>query len=103
MPQRIEASRQLELGETVPQKFGEKLERLQKRVGPLCIGLDTDWSKGPGEFKVLGIEEGTFQFNKIIIDSTYDLVCSFKPNTAFYNLYLVLYIEVLLSFAVSPV
>src|SRR3989344_2147519 len=85
MPQRIEASRQLELGETVPQKFGEKLERLQKRVGPLCIGLDTDWSKVPGEFKVLGIEEGTFQFNKIIIDSTYDLVCSFKPNTAFYE------------------
>ncbi|GEM_PF-6178 len=82
---RTEVSRHLETGEVVPRTFKEKLERLQKKVGPLCIGLDTDWSKVPGEFKVLGIEEGTFQFNKIIIDSTYDLVCSFKPNTAFYE------------------
>ena len=85
MPPRVEISKYLELGEAEPKKFGEKLERLQRRVGPLCIGLDSDWSKVLGEFKVLGREEGTFQFNKIIIDSTSDLVCAFKPNTAFYE------------------
>jgi len=85
MPQRTELSRHLELGEVEPKKFGEKLERLQQRAGPLCIGLDTNWSKIPGEFKVLKREEGTFQFNKIIIDSTSDLVCAFKLNTAFYE------------------
>lgn len=85
MAPKVETSRRLESGEAEPKEFGKKLERLQRRVGPLCIGLDTDWSKVPGEFKVLGIEEGTFQFNKIIIDSTFDLVCAFKPNTAFYE------------------
>lgn len=85
MPPKIETSRHLESGEAEPKDFGKKLERLQRRVGSLCIGLDTDWSKVPGEFKVLGREEGTFQFNKIIIDSTFDLVCAFKPNTAFYE------------------
>lgn len=84
MPQ-IELSRRLELGEAEPRKFNEKLERLQGKVGPLCIGLDSDWSKIPGEFKVLGREEGTFQFNKTIIDSTYDMVCAFKPNIGFYE------------------
>lgn len=81
----IEVSRHLELGETEPKKFGEKLERLQRKVGPLCIGLDTDWSKVPGEFKILGIEEGTFEFNKTIIESTFDQVCAYKPNIAFYE------------------
>jgi len=81
----VELSRHLELGEAEPRKFNEKLERLQKKVGPLCVGLDSDWSKIPGEFKVLGREEGTFQFNKAIIDSTYDLVCAFKPNIGFYE------------------
>jgi len=85
MPPRVEISKYLELGEAEPKKFGEKLERLQQKVGPLCVGLDTDWGKVPGEFKVLGREEGTFQFNKTIIDSTFDLVCAFKPNTAFYE------------------
>lgn len=85
MPPRVEISKYLELGEAEPKKFGEKLERLQQRVGALCIGLDSDWRKVPGEFKVLGREEGTFQFNKAIIDRTFDLVCAFKPNTAFYE------------------
>ncbi|MCL4418560.1 orotidine-5'-phosphate decarboxylase [Patescibacteria group bacterium] len=85
MPPKVELSRHLELGEIEPRDFGTKLERLQRKVGPLCIGLDTDWSKVPGEFKELGREEGTFQFNKTIIDSTFDLVCAFKPNTAFYE------------------
>ncbi len=82
---RNEASKHLEFGETEPKKFGEKLERLQRRVGSLCIGLDSAWSMIPGEFKILKREEGVFQFNKTIIDSTFDLVCAFKPNTAFYE------------------
>ena len=28
-----------------------------------------------------------FEFNKAIIDSTKDLVCAYKPNIAFYEMY----------------
>ena len=69
----------------IPKTFTEKLERLQERGNFVCVGLDSDWSKIPGEFKELGREEGTFQFNRAIIDSTADLVCAYKPNIAFYE------------------
>ena len=52
----------------IPKTFTEKLERLQERGNFVCVGLDSDWSKIPGEFKELGREEGTFQFNRAIID-----------------------------------
>ena len=43
----------------------------------LCIGLDIEPSKIP--------VQDPFEFNKAIIDSTYDLCCAFKPNLAFYE------------------
>jgi len=43
----------------------------------LCIGLDPDPELIPG----LDI----FDFNRAIIDATYDLVCAYKPNLAFYE------------------
>lgn len=83
--QPAESLRHLEFGEREPQNFREKLERLWKKGNFVCVGLDSDWSKIPGEFKNLGREEGTFQFNKENIDYTADLVCSYKPNIAFYE------------------
>lgn len=77
--------KQLEPGEREPKTFNEKLKRLWRREHLGCVGLDSDWGKIPGEFKPLGREEGTFQFNKKIIDSTVDLVCAFKPNISFYE------------------
>lgn len=44
----------------------------------LCVGLDTDHTRLPRGF-------GQFEFNKAIIDATADLVCAFKPNSAFYE------------------
>ncbi len=43
----------------------------------LCIGLDPDPELMP--------RVGIFQFNKAIIDATWDLVCAYKPNLAFYE------------------
>jgi len=50
--------------------FLQKLEKaIKKNNSLLCVGLDN----------------GDFKFNKKIIDQTYDLVCAFKPDTAFYE------------------
>lgn len=43
----------------------------------LCVGLDSDPEKIPGGLSQL-------EFNKLVIDSTHDLVCPLKPNEAFY-------------------
>lgn len=49
-----------------------------KNNSVVCVGLDADVSKLPA---------GTDQvsFNKAIIDATHDLVCAYKPNSAFYE------------------
>jgi len=41
----------------------------QKNNSLLCVGLD----------------QAFFEFNKNIIDTTHDLVCAYKPNSAFYE------------------
>jgi orotidine-5'-phosphate decarboxylase len=49
----------------------------------LCVGLDPDIAKLPAH---LGDSEAPyFTFNKAIIDATADLVCAYKPNSAFYE------------------
>ncbi len=65
-------------------KFKEKLlEAAQTNKSWLCVGLDPDLNKlpGPVEKSVEGIEI----FLKNIIDTTKDLVCAYKPNSAFYE------------------
>lgn len=51
----------------------------------LCVGLDPDPVKMPSSVSrdIGGIEI----FLKAIIDSTSDLVCAFKPNSAFFEIY----------------
>lgn len=50
--------------------FLQKLEKaISKNNSLLCVGLDNS----------------DFEFNKKIIDQTYDLVCAYKPDTAFYE------------------
>jgi len=53
----------------------EKLSRINKSF--LCIGLDPY----PEYMPIKDI----FKFNQTIIDCTYDLVCAYKPNIAFYE------------------
>ena len=49
----------------------------------LCVGLDPDMAMLPAH---LGDSDAPyFTFNKAIIDATADLVCAYKPNSAFYE------------------
>lgn len=49
----------------------------------LCVGLDPDLGKLPANLR--DVESPYFAFNKAIIDATADLVCAYKPNSAFYE------------------
>ncbi len=51
----------------------------------LCIGLDPIHDKLPDFLKTGNISKELFEFNRDIIDATFDLVCAYKPNTAFYE------------------
>lgn len=64
--------------------FQQKLDAIvAKNNSLLCVGLDSDVKKLP---KHLGGEKyPQFTFNKAIIDATHDLVCAYKPNSAFYE------------------
>jgi orotidine-5'-phosphate decarboxylase len=49
----------------------------------LCVGLDPNMDMLPAHLR--DSETPFFDFNKAIIDATADLVCAFKPNSAFYE------------------
>lgn len=49
----------------------------------VCVGLDPNMDKIPQSLRASATPY--FDFNKAIIDATADLVCSFKPNSAFYE------------------
>lgn len=64
--------------------FFETLEKLQKKNQSLvCVGLDIDLEKVPKE--ILKENDPVFSFNKAIVDATKDVVCTYKPNIAFYE------------------
>jgi len=67
-------------------KFTEKLDAaVKKNNSLLCIGLDIDLKRIPAS--LLNKSDPIFDFNKAIIDATKDLVCAYKPNIAFYEMY----------------
>ncbi|MCK8141341.1 orotidine-5'-phosphate decarboxylase [Flavobacterium sp. I-SCBP12n] len=61
------------------------IDQIKRKKSFLTIGLDVDLSKIPTH--LLELEDPIFEFNKGIIDATYDLCVSYKPNTAFYEAY----------------
>lgn len=64
--------------------FQQKLDKIVKKNNSLlCIGLDSDADKIPIHLKQK--EYPIFEFNKAIIQSTSDLVCAYKPNSAYYE------------------
>ena len=66
--------------------FIKKLEQCWQKDTLVCVGLDPDFDQLPTIVKnQRSVEEAMFTFNRDIIDATYDLVCSFKPNAAFYE------------------
>ena len=50
----------------------------QRNGSLLCVGLDTRLDRLPAG-------ETLFHFNRRIVDATRDLVCAYKPNSAFYE------------------
>lgn len=64
--------------------FKTKLNRaVEKNNSLLCVGLDSDLERIPEHIK--SGKNPQFTFNKAIIDTTHDLVCAYKPNSAFYE------------------
>ena len=67
--------------------FNELLEANWKRGKFLCVGLDPDIGKMPESARKGSTRETLVAFNKAIIDATKDIVCAYKPNAAFYEMY----------------
>ncbi len=51
----------------------------------LCVGLDSDFESIPEWIRKGSVRESIVAFNRGIVDATKDLVCSYKPNSAFYE------------------
>ncbi len=67
-------------------RFAERLAEAAKRNNSLlCVGLDPDMRRFPEHFR--SDPSAIIEFNKIIIESTIDLVCAYKPNLGFYMAY----------------
>jgi len=65
-------------------RFQSKISEISTENNSLlCIGLDSDINKLP--FHIKGTDNPQYNFNKAIIEATYDLVCAYKPNSAFYE------------------
>ena len=56
---------------------------IAKNDSLVCVGLDSDFNKLPEHLK--NSANPQFEFNKAIIGATHDLVCAYKPNSAFYE------------------
>lgn len=65
--------------------FMELLTAKWKEGKFVCVGLDGDYELLPASVKNDSIEHSLFNFNKAIIDATYDLVCAYKPQVAHYE------------------
>jgi orotidine-5'-phosphate decarboxylase len=58
-------------------------EQIKKKQSYLCVGLDTDLEKVPSHLR--STADPVFEFNKQIIDATYEYCVAYKPNIAFYE------------------
>src|SRR3712207_2024929 len=65
----------------------DKLFQKVKEEGHVCVGLDTSLDYIPESFKqkFTSIEDIVFNFNKAIIDATYDVVACYKVQIAYYE------------------
>lgn len=65
-------------------KFNDKLKDISLKNNSLvCVGLDSELEKIPADIR--NAPHPQLTFNKAIIDATHDLVCAYKPNSAFYE------------------
>ena len=71
------------------------IEKIQKTKAPICVGLDPMLSYVPEHIQAAAFEqygetlegaaEAIWQFNKEIVDHTFDLIPSVKPQIAMYE------------------
>lgn len=66
-------------------EFIKRLEGRWKKGLFVCVGLDPDYNQLPDSIKSKSAEESILKFNREIVDATADLVCAYKPNSAFYE------------------
>lgn len=65
-------------------RFLDKLQNVwSKNKSLVCVGLDSDRNKIPAHLRSL--KTPLFDFNKVIVDHTADLVCAYKLQFAFYG------------------
>ena len=67
----------------------DNLYKEVEKLGPICVGLDTDLNYLPKKIKSRNnhISDMLFDFNKSVIDSTIDLVPTYKVQIAYYERY----------------
>jgi len=65
--------------------FRELLEARWDESKFLCVGLDTDAQMLPESVQKVSVRETIVAFNRAIVDATKDIVCAYKPNSAFYE------------------
>lgn len=65
----------------------DKLYKEVEQKGHVCVGLDTDYSYIPNMFanKFSSKGEAIYNFNKEIIDKTYDIAACYKVQIAYYE------------------
>ena len=67
--------------------FLKKLKNKWNEGKFICVGLDPDYSKFPPNFKNGSLEQDLFSFNENVIEQTKDLVCAYKLQSAFYEVF----------------
>ena len=67
---------------------GNFMEMLRARWAQgkfICVGLDSDSDKIPASLRRHDVGSTLIDFSRAIAEATADLVCAFKPNSAFYE------------------
>ncbi len=71
---------------TASRTFNALLEQRWQADTMVCVGLDPVYERLPAKVRHgVPLEDALFAFNRAIIDATADLVCAYKPNSAFYE------------------
>lgn len=68
-------------------KFRQMLEDKWSKGNLVCVGLDSDPRKIPESVrrKYDSDADAIVAFNRAIVEATHDLVCAYKPNSAYYE------------------
>lgn len=76
------------------------IEKIKEKENPTVIGLDPRYNMIPNTIKekyskdINGVCDAILEYNKRLIDATYDIIPAVKPQIAFYEMYGIKGIEV---------